>query len=476
MPSPARQPAMEKLINILKKRELAVIFILLFGIYLSSCFNYMSSTDTIPAILMPFSILDQHNIYFDQFWDYYSHTTNWWGTYFFWQERGHVVSAYPIITPILVTPLYVIPYIGIKLLGIPIDMSNGTFFLLVYAMEKISAGVVAALSGVIFYLVLREMFDRKVSLIGLVIYALGTSTWTIASQGLWQHGISELLICLMLLIIARGLKKPRDAYFILLGLLSGLLVFNRPTNAPLLLPVAYYTIARGRPGGVARYGVALAAVAIPMFAYSFYFFGGPFGAYSSYGPLFGLGMRNLVGLAGLLISPSRGLFIYTPIALLALPGVLYVKRLDDKFLRNTLYLGALGVLGVVFIYTSFECWWGGGCYGPRFFTDLIPFIALGIVFTVNEVLNHDRSGTRTLKLGAIAALLIASVLVQMIGVYLYPVYGFQWGHGQTITVQDQSKLWDWQDTQIGESLDGLTNSSNHGYRYQFNNGTVSVVR
>jgi hypothetical protein len=189
-------------------------------------------------------------------------------------------------------------------------------------------------------------------------------------------------------------------------------------------------------------------------------------------------MRNLLGLAGLLISPSRGLFIYTPIALLALFGVLYVKRLDSKVLRNTLYLGAVGVLAVVFIYTSFECWWGGGCYGPRFFTDLIPFIALGIVFTVNEALNHDRSsaGLHKLKLGVIAILLAASILVQLIGVQLYPVYGFQWGHGQTITVQDQSKLWDWQDTQIGESLDGLTNSSNHGYRYQFNNGTVSVHR
>jgi hypothetical protein len=282
---------MEKLIGILKKRELAVIFILLFGIYLSSCFNYMSSTDTIPAILMPFSILDQHNIYFDQFWDYYNHTTNWWGTYFFWTERGHIVSAYPIITPILVTPLYVIPYIGIKLLGIPIDMNNGTFFLLVYAMEKISAGVVAALSSVVFYLLLRQMFDRKVSLIGLVIYALGTSTWTIGSQGLWQHGMSELLICLMLLIVALDIKKPRARNYIFLGLLSGLLVFNRPTNAPLLLPIAYYAakdILKGSWGGVARYGAAAAAVAAVMFAYSFYFFGGPFGAYSSYGPLFGL--------------------------------------------------------------------------------------------------------------------------------------------------------------------------------------------
>jgi hypothetical protein len=43
------------------------IFLLLFTLYLSNCFYYMSSTDTIPAILLPFNILDKGTVTLDNF-------------------------------------------------------------------------------------------------------------------------------------------------------------------------------------------------------------------------------------------------------------------------------------------------------------------------------------------------------------------------------------------------------------------------
>jgi hypothetical protein len=144
----------------------------------------MSSTDTIPAILLPFNILDKGTVTLDNFMPYYNGTTNWWGTYYFRESQGHVVSSYPIVVPVLATPLYIPAFVITKLMGVPIDMGDHTFFLMVYAMEKLAAGFIAALTGVVFYLLLRELFDRKISLLGLAVFALGTSTWTIGSQGL----------------------------------------------------------------------------------------------------------------------------------------------------------------------------------------------------------------------------------------------------------------------------------------------------
>ncbi len=46
--------------------------------------------------------------------------------------------------------------------------------------------------------------------------------------------------------------------------------------------------------------------------------------------------------------------------------------------------------------------------------------------------------------------------------------------GQMITPDDESKLWDWHDTQIGESLNGIFNPG-HGYTYQIVNGSVKVM-
>ncbi|MCD1294181.1 hypothetical protein CUJ83_04125 [Methanocella sp. CWC-04] len=464
-----------KIKNVLERRETYFIFFIMCVVYLSNCFNYMSSTDTIPAILLPFSILDQHNIYLDNFIDYYNNSSNWWGTYFFTESRGHWVSSYPIVAPLLATPLYLLPYIFTKLMGIPVDMGNTTFFLMVYAMEKISAAVIAALSGVVFYLLLRELFDKKVALIGVFLYAFATSTWTIGSQGMWQHGTSELLLCLILLLLVKNIKVPKGISYVYLGILSGLLVFNRPTNAILLLPVLYYLLKSSRDN-ILRYGISLAAVSVPFLAYNLYFFGGLFGGYGGLTSLYSFDPEAMTRLAGLLISPSRGLFIYTPIALLAIPGFFYVKKIKEDRIRNVFYLGGLAVALTTLMYSFYEFWWGGGCYGPRFFTDIIPLIVIFVMFFVNDVLQNRGDGHKNVLIGAVLLLLAASVLVQVIGAHLYPVYGFQWGHGETITFDDQSKLWDWSDTQISQSLDGLFNSSNKGYRINIDNGTVSVSK
>ncbi|WP_174589758.1 hypothetical protein [Methanocella conradii] len=104
---------------------------------------------------------------------------------------------------------------------------------------------------------------------------------------------------------------------------------------------------------------------------------------------------------------------------------------------------------------------------------MMPIIVIFVTFCIDEALKLEGSG-RTMALAAIAVLIVASIAVQAIGAYLYPVYGFQWGHGQTITVENQSKLWDWSDTQIGESLNGIFNRS-AGYTYIIENGNVKVV-
>src|SRR5271157_629303 len=466
-------PSKAKLADFFIKWEALIIFVVLFTLYLSNCFYYMSSTDTIPAVLLPFNILDKGTLTLDNFMPYYNQTTNWWGTYYFYESQGHVVSSYPIVVPLLATPLYLPAFLMTKLLGIPIDMGNHMFFLIAYAMEKLAAGFIAALAGVIFYKLLREMFDRKISLIGLAVFALGTSTWTIGSQGLWQHGMSELLICLILLIIAKGMKTKKTWHFILLGALSALLVFNRPTNGLLLIPVLYYAL-RSELKSALAYIISGAVVAIPFLAYSLYYFGSIFGGYGGLGSSLTIDGLIPYRLAGLLVSPSRGLLIYTPIAILALAGIFYVKGIKEPKMMRVLYLFGLAALGTILTYGAFPVWWGGGCYGPRFFTDIIPIIVLFVVLFINEVMAWPDGDKKKAVLAVIAFLAIWSIGVQAVGAYLYPVYGFQWGNGQTITVENQSKLWDWHDTQLGESLNGIFNRS-AGYSYVIENGSVKVM-
>jgi hypothetical protein len=62
------------------------------------------------ARFLPFSILLNHNLYLDQWMEArLSLPVGREGIYFAEKTRGHWMSGYPIITPVLVTPLYILP-------------------------------------------------------------------------------------------------------------------------------------------------------------------------------------------------------------------------------------------------------------------------------------------------------------------------------------------------------------------------------
>ena len=97
-------------------------------------------------------------------------------------------------------------------------------------LAKTSASVIAALSCVFVYLAGKELFPRKTALFTTLVYAFATSTWSVSSQALWQHGTVELLLILMLWLVIRNERQPSRNTILFLGLLTGLFLFNRPPD------------------------------------------------------------------------------------------------------------------------------------------------------------------------------------------------------------------------------------------------------
>jgi len=71
--------AARKLIDLVKRHELLCLFCLVYFVY-NINFRPIPSGDTIPASLLPFSILEDHSLYFDRFYHYYAF--NNYGIYF----------------------------------------------------------------------------------------------------------------------------------------------------------------------------------------------------------------------------------------------------------------------------------------------------------------------------------------------------------------------------------------------------------
>lgn len=429
-----------------------VLFLLTFIIY-NLNFRNIDSADTLATSLLPFAILDTHVPWLTAS----SPLIQPENIVSFISRSNNLYSVYPIVTPVLVTPLYVIPYIAMMALHIPLDMSNSTCFLIVFVMEKIAASFITSAALVVFFAGLKEIVRKNIALITTLILAFGTCMWSINSQALWQHGMIALLFSILFYLVVRNEKQEDFRIYILLGIFSALLVFTRPSDMFLALPTFVYTAFRKRPYFL-TYCVSGIITALPFLMYNESAAGNIFGGYGSLLSEFSFGFQALVHLAGVLISPNRGLFIYTPIALLSLLGILKIKsRIKNPELQRLFYCFGIAFILEILVYSTFNCWWAGTTYGPRFFSGSLPliFILAGIFLdSLGNSDKNDRGDSTSARIVClvIVSLILWSVFVQIVGAFYYP--NGNWNDSPSTFMAgpfaqtDTTRLWDFTDTQI----------------------------
>lgn len=88
-----------------------------------------------------------------------------------------------------------------------------------------------------------------------------------------------------------------------------------------------------------------------------------------YAPEFG--RHPLAALASILVSPGRGLLVYTPAALFALLAFAPIAR--DSLARHRPIAFAGGIFSLLQLASMaiWPVWWGGYCWGPRLLTEIL---------------------------------------------------------------------------------------------------------
>ena len=125
----------------------------------------------------------------------------------------------------------------------------------------------------------------------------------------------------------------------------------------------------------------------------------------------------LEGLAGLLLSPGKGVFWYSPVLLLALLGPWYAgaRRFDVGW-----PLLLLLAFSVVYALVRGQIWYGGTNWGARYLVPVTPFLMLGAAPLIERAL---RSGAIILRLGIIVVALtglavqVAAVAINLLDYY-----------------------------------------------------------
>ena len=282
-----------------------LVCLLLFVIYNSNP-HFLTSADTLPARLLPFSLLLNGNLYLDEWMQPFLQHQLDHGIYFATKSHGHWMSSYPILLPFLVLPLYMVPVWWLSHQPKPVDL--GMVFLIADTMEKLSAALIAALSVWVLYRALRKVVSPVAGMLIALIYGLASSTWSISSQALWTHGLTQLAFALLLWSLLRSPAAPGYAFWV--GLALAIAVANRPPTALLLLVVLVYFVRHQRNRLVPLFAPLLIFGCLVL-AYNLYFFGNLFGAYSPAHRM--MGYRGVLdAFSGSLGSGAAGLLMSLP--------------------------------------------------------------------------------------------------------------------------------------------------------------------
>ena len=85
-------------------------------------------------------------------------------------------------------------------------------------------------------------------------------------------------------------------------------------------------------------------------------------------------------------------------------------------------------------------WWAGWCFGPRYLTDLLPFLSWFLIPVWTSI------RARTLLRLAFLATVAIGLWVQVVGAFYYPAGNWD-GLPVNVDVEPQ-RAWDWSDTQV----------------------------
>lgn len=321
-------------------------------------------------------------------------------------------------------------------------------------LGKATAALLVAASASFVYLTALEFLTPRRALLVAAAYAFGSCAWAVASQSLWQQTPEMFFLSLGLLFL---LRKPGTGMHALYGGLAlSAAAACRPTAALIaVLAGASLLIHDRRAFGLFVLGAipfSLAAL-----AWNWYYFGSPldFGQLAAGERVaqFKTGSPAVwqtplwVGAAGLLVSPARGLLIYSPFLIAAFAGgVLAWTDSRYRALRwLTLAVPALWV--PAFLWFD---WWGGWAYGYRPIMDSLPMLVMLCVPSLEWIL------ARLAMKVAFSLALAWSVFVQALGAAAYSPWGWNMkvvdATGARANVDlpaHQQRLWSFRDWQIG---------------------------
>jgi hypothetical protein len=229
--------------------------------------------------------------------------------------------------------------------------------------------------------------SRAASLMATLGIAWGTFLfWYLTSEPTMSHNLSFATAAFAFLLIQR--RPLGTGSWFVVGLTVGFSATVRFANALLgaaAFPALFAPHARSNSRQIARNAAALMLGAAVAFSPQIYAWQRIFGA-----PILipnGEGfLDHAPALLGVLFSPRGGLFTWSPLLYLAIPGLLAFRRLGW---RNAVSFWAV-ILLLYVTNARVPDWWGGSSFGNRRFCTILAPMAVGLAITADMAARFAR--------------------------------------------------------------------------------------
>ena len=317
-----------------------------------------------------------------------------------------VVNKYFIGTSVLMSPFFALAHWAAQANGAPADG---------YSWPYQMSVSLAALFWLFFgaWLWMRFLAARGCSAVvqslSLVALLFGTGLFYYGlDKPSASHVYSASMVCAALFLTQRVFDNKGVKPLVLLGAVVGLIALIRPTNLLVVMALPFVasdvdTLRRHLPhkANLLDWGLAVLAFgAVCAMQPIMYWVQTGFPWVWSYGEEgFDFAQPEIFNV---LWSYRKGLFVYTPMALLGLAGVLW------RFRSNAFQAGVVSAFFVLttWVISSWWCWYYGGSFGMRPYLEYMPILLMG----VGWLWEHGRRGLKWVLALVVTVLVYVNVV------------------------------------------------------------------
>ncbi len=297
------------------------------------------------------------------------------------------------------------PFFGVAHLFTCLTHSPRDGYGVPYAFAIAFGGLCYAFCGLLFLRkVLRHYFEDRVVAFTLFAVALGTNLlYYVVLAGAMSHAHSFFLFAALLHFVLRWKEFPSVARAIIPGILFGLIVLIRPTNALMALPAGLFLLAN-QPllleflrKAIPSLLIALVAAFVVVFPQMLFWKSatGHWIFYSYEGEHFYFSHPHIW--KGL-FSYRKGWLLYTPMAMIGILGMGKLKTFAQAWVL------AVPVYFVLQIYVCFSwwSWWYGGGFGQRPMVETYALLALPMAAAFASISQERKSIQKALLMAFFA--------------------------------------------------------------------------